>query len=100
VAGGLLGSGGTDNFARGPNLSDGFEKTGNANFTLMFAPSGATGYFWSDDEPRTGNWAFDITGVNGAGDVPEPSSFVIGGVGVVTLLGVSLLRGCEQIDSR
>jgi hypothetical protein len=82
-----------DNFANGPNLSDGFARTGEPNFTLDFAPAGSTGFFWDvTQHQRTGNWAFDILGVNSAGIVPEPSSLVMGGIGGLTLLGVSLFR--------
>jgi hypothetical protein len=78
-----------DNYATGPNLSDGFNKGGaaNSNFTLTFAPKGLTGFFWNyQGIERTGNWAMDIVTT---ASVPEPSSLLLGGIG--TLAGVGLV---------
>jgi PEP-CTERM motif len=70
-----------DNFANGPTLGDGFSESGNPNFTLNFAPSGSSGFFWDVTEnERTGNWALDIITSN---TVPEPSALLLGGLGLI-----------------
>lgn len=84
-----------DNFANGPNLSDGFGDTGNPTFTSAFGCS--NGRFCDvDASNRTGAWAFDILGVDTASvppppisGVPEPAtvSMMIAGLGLVALFG-------------
>ncbi len=82
-----------DNFAVGPNLSNGFARTGQGNFTSAFGCS--AGIFCDVSgvpagDSRNGNWEFDIDGVNsatgpgngGGSNTPEPAS-----VGLL-LLGV------------
>ncbi|HEX3685924.1 MAG TPA: DVUA0089 family protein [Bryobacteraceae bacterium] len=79
-----------DNFAVGPNLSNGFTRTGQGDFTAAFGCS--EGKFCdvsgvAAGNSRNGNWEFDILGVNsatttGGSTVPEPAS-----VGLL-LLGV------------
>ena len=72
-----------DNFAIGPNLSDGFTRTGQGDFTAAFGCS--EGKFCdvsgvSAGNSRNGNWEFDILGMNsastttGGSTVPEPAS--------------------------
>ena len=60
-----------DNFANGPNLSDGFFQTGNTNFTAGNCSNGifcdVTGH------NRTNQWAFDILNV-ASGEVVGPPS--------------------------
>jgi PEP-CTERM motif len=70
-----------DNFAVGPNLSDGFTRTGQGDFTSTFGCSEGKFCDVSGDSAgnsRTGNWEFDILGVNAAttvtSAVPEPAS--------------------------
>jgi len=95
-----------DNFAVGPNLADGFTRTGQGNFT------GVPGFddFHEDCDTsqgrfldvsgtaycnRTGGWAFDILGVEAAvvepppGSIPEPSALALFGA---ALLGLGALR--------
>jgi hypothetical protein len=82
-----------DNFANGPNLSDGFLNTGRPTFTSAFGCS--NGRFCDVDATnRTGAWAFDILGVDTASTpppsgVPEPAtvSMMIAGLGLVALVG-------------
>ena len=83
-----------DNFANGPNLSDGFSRAGQGNFTAALGHcsqgkfcdvSGVAPY-----NNRTGNWEFDILGVNsasesGGGTVPEPASFALLALGAVAV---------------
>jgi len=79
-----------NNFANGPNLSDGFEQDGNINFTAAFPP-GHTGFFWDlTSDQRDSHWAFDILGVNQAsqgGQVPEPATMLLLGSGLIGLAG-------------
>jgi hypothetical protein len=77
-----------DNFSVGPNLSNGFERAGDGNFTAAaFGPDGATTPFWDvTQDQRDSHWAFDILGVAAASlptisQVPEPS--------VLALLGIA-----------
>ena len=86
-----------DNFANGPNLSDGFQRQGQGNFTLGL--TGATDcpanqfIDVSGSSPgrcRDSHWAFDILNVDAATEVPpsavpEPATLV--------LLGSSLAFG-------
>jgi len=62
----------------GPTLGDGFLMTGAGNYT-----GGPFLDIFGDQ--RTGNWAFDISGV-AVSDVPEPSTWA------VVLAGLALLR--------
>ena len=73
-----------NNFAIGPNLSNGFVDTGRGNFTAAASgPSGATGPFWdSTKHQRDSHWAFDILNVNQAQAIPKPV-IKIGTVGMV-----------------
>lgn len=82
-----------NNFS-GVNLSDGFVRDGQPNFTLSLpnTPVGSTGFFWdATGNQRDGHWAFDILNVQGAdiGTVPEPSTFLLVAAG---LAGAALLR--------
>jgi len=85
-----------DNFANGPNLSDGFLSSSRPTFTSVFGCS--NGRFCDVSAAnRTGAWAFDILGVDSASTptppppsgVPEPASvsMMLAGLGVVLLLG-------------
>jgi len=83
-----------DNFANGPNLSNGFLNTGNPTFTSFFGCS--NGRFCDvTASNRTAAWAFDILGVDTAttpqppGGVPEPAtvSMMIAGLGLIALFG-------------
>lgn len=72
-----------DNFAVGPNLSDGFTRQGQGNFTSTFGFG--PGPFWDvTGHERTANWEFDILGVNSA--TPEPTSLSLLGVASLALL--------------
>jgi hypothetical protein len=71
-----------DNFATGPNLSNGFDRSGQGNFTgpLTGHPGGS---FWDvSDSQRDNHWAFDILNVSQATTppptgVPEPSTIAL-----------------------
>jgi len=85
-----------NNFAAGPNLSNGFEQDGsaNSNFTVTdtayFPLSGDTGYFWDNaGVERNGNWAMDIVTTS---SIPEPSSLLLGGIGSLAGLGLAWKR--------
>jgi hypothetical protein len=79
-----------DNFANGPNLANGFERTGQGNFTgpLTGHPGGS---FWDiAGTQRDSHWAFDILNVQQASTpptgVPEPSTIVLLFPGLVGLV--------------
>ena len=77
------------NIPNGLSLSSGFLEDGMGNFT---GPTlcGATGAFFdSGCNQRTGNYALDISGVNSAAALPEPSFTLITGL---VLLGAAALR--------
>jgi len=68
-----------NNFAIGPNLSNGFVQQGNGNFTAGFCTS-ATGAFWDVTcDQNDGHWAFDILNVNSAvvSSTPEPCTLML-----------------------
>jgi hypothetical protein len=67
-----------DNFALGPNRSNGFLEAGNGNYTAAFGC--AAGRFCDiTGASRTGNYNFSITGASvvGASLVPEPGSLAL-----------------------
>ena len=77
-----------DNYANGPNLSDGFFEAGQGNFTGSLAGC-SNGSFCdvSGDAPydnRTNAWAFDILNVQSA-VVPEPGTALLCGLGLFAL---------------
>lgn len=65
-----------DNFAVGPNLSDGFERDGQGNFTGGGAFSCGNGLPFCDatGDVRDSHWAFDVLNVEGATVQPPPTS--------------------------
>lgn len=65
-----------NNFANGPNLSDGFAQSGNPFFTGDWCSNGQFCDVSNVDphNNRTNSWAFDISGVNTAAVVPIPAA--------------------------
>ncbi|MBV8913998.1 MAG: DVUA0089 family protein [Acetobacteraceae bacterium] len=67
-----------DNFANGPNLSDGFRRTGQGDFTAGVSCPGAQPAFNDVSGvsgcARTNAWAFDILNVGSASVVTTPTS--------------------------
>jgi hypothetical protein len=61
-----------DNFPNGPNLSDGFSRLGQSNFTNTFGCSNG-GFCDRTASNRTANWEFDVLGATSAATVPEPA---------------------------
>lgn len=92
-----------DNFSVGPNLSDGFTRTGQGNFTATFAsPTLCPDRRFCDvsESPnytqRNGTWAFDILNVESAdiiSQIPEPSTWSMIGLAGLALAGVRRRRG-------
>ena len=86
-----------NNFANGPNFSNGFERSGNPNFATLFngGTCGTDPYVdvagAGANSCRDSHWAFDILGVNSAAVVgtPEPATLVLLGSG---LLGLAASR--------
>lgn len=82
-----------DNFANGPNLSNGFGQSGDPNFARLFN-GGTCGTDQFVDVAGAGanscrdsHWAFDILGVNSAvGVTPEPSSVLLFGTGLFGII--------------
>jgi PEP-CTERM motif len=75
-----------DNFATGPNLSNGFMQDGQGNFTPSI--SGCNGTSFCDVTPsqRTSAWNFDVLGVETSSQVvPVPSSVLLLGLGLLAL---------------
>ena len=83
-----------DNFANGPNLSNGFFREGSGNFTADFGCGGPAFCDISGVTPfdqRNNQWAFDVLNVNsatGSGPVPaipEPETYamLIAGLGLL-----------------
>jgi hypothetical protein len=88
----------SDNLANGPDYGAGFSQQGNGDFTP--GEFGCAGTSFCDATPaqRNGNWAVDITGVRSAVDlsatssVPEPSSMMLLGAGMMAVGLLSRLK--------
>lgn len=83
-----------DNFANGPNISNGFFRQGEGNFTAEFGCGGSAFCDISGATPfdqRDGHWAFDILNVSSAtgsgpiSPIPEPETYalMIAGLGLL-----------------
>jgi hypothetical protein len=70
-----------DNFANGPNLSNGFIRTGQGNFTGPLTGNPGGSFRDVSGSQRDSHWAFDILNVQQATTpptgVPEPSTIVL-----------------------
>ena len=68
-------------------LSDGFQQTGNGNFTGAFG-CGSGAFCLFDGTQRNSNWALDISGT----DVPEPTPAFLMAPVVLAMLRVRVRR--------
>lgn len=86
-----------DNLARGPYLADGFQRSGEGNFTANFAVEGGPSapfllpQYWETSYKRTGAWAVDFDGVDSGGEIPEPASLMLAAAGIFLLFGPRLV---------
>lgn len=92
-----------DNFANGPNLSDGFLYDGAGNFTADFGCGGVSFCDISGVAPfdqRNNRWAFDVLNVESStvSAIPEPGTYamLLGGLG---LLGFASRRRKQKISA-
>jgi PEP-CTERM motif len=75
------------NFPVGSTLADGFSRRNEPNFTVQFCPLNQFQFCDVTGNSRTGNWAFDILGVEQAtpNNVPEPSALALVGLALAGL---------------
>lgn len=92
-----------NNFAVGPNLSNGFVRSGQGNFTPAFSGCAATQSQFEDVSGtancgRDGHWAFDILNVSEAvqqdNAVPEPATWAL------LVLGFGMVGGALRARQR
>lgn len=87
-----------DNFAIGPNLSNGFAHDGDGNFTAGFGNCATNQFIDVSNVPvaecRDSHWAFDILNVEHADEtaVPEPATATLLGLGLAGLWSRSRKR--------
>lgn len=73
----------------GGNVSSGFERDGEPNFTFAGNFGGATqplfNGVWDTNDPRTSFWRFHLLNVTTASIVPAPGALALFGLGIVAL---------------
>ena len=74
--------------ANGTNLSDGFTRDGQGNFTGPWKLHTAGQFIDFVGNQRDGHWAFDILNVNEAHTVPIPAAAWLLGSGLIGLVGL------------
>lgn len=83
------------NLPNGSDWASGFSQYQAGNFTqeAYGYPGGPSAPFlYVDGSKRTGNWAVDLSGVDAAGEVPEPGSLALLAAGLLLLLAPRLFR--------
>ncbi|MBC8103355.1 MAG: DVUA0089 family protein [Cytophagales bacterium] len=94
-----------DNFAAGPNLSNGFIQQGNGNFTAsQFAAPGASGAFYAaDGTQKNGSYRVTLQNVAAATAVaaPEPGTvtLLLGGLLIAAPLSIARRRRCRRPEA-
>lgn len=80
-----------DNFPNGPNLSDGFSRIGQPQFTSTFGC--LNGEFCDrTGASRTANWEFDVLDTASAAAIPEPRISVLVLIGIVLLSAYNIRK--------
>lgn len=75
----------SDNTPFGPTLGDGFNRTGQGNFTGLAFLGSPGSFIDSNPSQRTSEWSLDILNVDFATDVPEPATALLFTAALVAL---------------
>jgi hypothetical protein len=71
----------SNNYPVRPNLSDGFTQDGNPDFTSGWGPQDHFNGLWNPPDPRSSKWELHVVNVAPVETVPEPSTWLVLGIG-------------------